>query len=313
MICLTKGIIKIVLFLFIIYFADLIIGSCLERLFYKGKYNTVNPVNNCFFNVQSDIIILGNSRAQHHYVPEKITAVLGKSCFNCGVDGGHSIFFFYAELIILLRRYTPEIVILEIDPYDYYYEKTHYDKLSILSPFYNNDSEVDSIIHLRNNFEKYKYISKIYPYNSMVFNLIKSEFIDEKKANYYNGYQPLNYKINFNVKRINDEKRILTKLIDEKKIEVLNKFINICNKYGILLLVFKSPILLPDSNYEIRYAEHIVSDILKEKNIIYFDNSDMTNFSDNKEMFADRGHLNNYGAHKYTEIIANQIYQLLYR
>ena len=37
--------------------------------------------------VTEDIIIMGSSRASHHYVPEIISEELGMSCFNAGRDG----------------------------------------------------------------------------------------------------------------------------------------------------------------------------------------------------------------------------------
>lgn len=58
---------------------------------------------------------MGSSRASHHYVPEIISEKLGMSCFNAGQDG-NGIILQYGRWKMLSERYTPKLIIYDINP-----------------------------------------------------------------------------------------------------------------------------------------------------------------------------------------------------
>ena len=60
-----------------------------------------------------DIIIMGSSRASHHYVPQIFEDSLGLSCFNAGQDG-NGIILQYGRWKMIRERYTPKMVIYDV-------------------------------------------------------------------------------------------------------------------------------------------------------------------------------------------------------
>ena len=90
-----------------------------------GKtYYSMNDVN-------TPVVIVGSSRAAHHYVTEMIEDSLKMPAYNLGRDG---CFFSYNCCIInsILDRYTPKLIIWECDNESLYKENP--DQLEDLYP-----------------------------------------------------------------------------------------------------------------------------------------------------------------------------------
>src|SRR5664280_2748246 len=92
------------------------------------------------------------------------------------MDGGGGILLPYAQIEVLLNRYTPKIIIVETDSNEMEYRASDYDNLSILLPYYHVYPELQPIILLRSPFERVKLLSGIYPFNSDIMNLVQYNF-----------------------------------------------------------------------------------------------------------------------------------------
>lgn len=113
-------IIKIVSFFIIIVVADKASGLVLRKLYFNQSAGQDFSLNYALSKCNADVVIFGNSRAQHHYDSRIISAGLKMSCYNAGLDGGHSIILPDAEIKVLTERYTPKIIILEFSPQELY-------------------------------------------------------------------------------------------------------------------------------------------------------------------------------------------------
>ena len=129
------------------------------------------------------------------------------SCFNSGQDGGHSILFSYAQIMVVTNRYSPKIILLEFNPEDLVYKNGDYEKLSILLPYFRNYPEIKSVILLRENFENIKILSDIYPFNSNIASILRNNIPELAKHNKnFDGYIPLQGEIADNQKLLQPEK-----------------------------------------------------------------------------------------------------------
>ena len=106
-------IIKFFIFVFFLFISDRFIGNILQTYFFKQNNEILSY---SFSKLNSQILIMGNSRAQHHYDPRIISDSLKMSCYNLGIDGGHSILLPNVLTEIILKRYTPKIIIVEFNP-----------------------------------------------------------------------------------------------------------------------------------------------------------------------------------------------------
>lgn len=48
-----------------------------------------------------------------------------------------------------LSRYTPKLVVLDLNPEEMYYRELHYDRLNVLAPYYQDYPEVRDIYYLK--------------------------------------------------------------------------------------------------------------------------------------------------------------------
>jgi len=135
---------KVTAFLITIIAVDLLMGTLLKRLYYSQKYgddyNTVFAIEKA----TPQMLILGSSRAVNIFDPCVFKDELNTKTFNAG-RAGQSIFYHYAILKAAMKRYTPEIVVLSVDRKDFSVDKTDYDKMSELLPFYQTHPEIRQI------------------------------------------------------------------------------------------------------------------------------------------------------------------------
>lgn len=284
-------ILKLLAFLLLVYVADFFIGNLLNNFYFKQnsgfQYRTTYAIDK----TRADVLVFGSSRANHHYYPEIIESKLSMTNYNAGRDGNF-IFYNYAVLEAILKRYTPKIVVLDVVKGEFRENAESYDRISTLLPYYDSHPEMRQVIELKSQFERVKLFSKIYPYNSSIFSIaIGNTEHNKKKWNDYNGFVPLNRKIAYTAKgdtTINDFK------IDSVKIEYFESFIKQCKNKGIQLFIVVSPYFLISkvTDKSIIIARKIAID----NNVNFLDYSQDTTFRLNHDLFADYSHLNLDGA-----------------
>ena len=63
--------------------------------------------------VHEDVLLLGTSRCNLHYVPSIMQDSLGMSVYNGGIDASHCIYAHYFIFNHVLEHYTPKVVCVE--------------------------------------------------------------------------------------------------------------------------------------------------------------------------------------------------------
>lgn len=110
---------KIVLLVVILFGVDRLVGAAFVKM--KDVGLAGNPENMwlktpfTIEKVDADVVVIGSSKASHHYVPQMLEDSLGMTAYNCGHDG---CFFLYQNCIInmILDRYTPKMILWDIQP-----------------------------------------------------------------------------------------------------------------------------------------------------------------------------------------------------
>jgi hypothetical protein len=310
---------KIVLFILIITITDKVFGLILRKLYFSQTAGQNYSLSYVLSQCNSDIIIFGNSRAQHHYDSRIISAALKMSCYNAGQDGGHSIILPYAEIKSITKRYSPKIIILEFSPTGIVHYEGDYDRLSILLPYYQKYPEMRPLILLRGPYERIKLLSSIYPFNSDIVNIIGFNTKNsEAQKRDFDGYVPLHEVLNANILKprseIANQAMIRTKsVVDPNMVNALENIIRICRRENITLFIINSPVF-HEADEPISPAfpiEKISLDIIHRNQVNYFDFSDNPAFVGHPEWFADKEHLNEEGSRVFsnmlTEILSKTI------
>ena len=143
---------KALLLFVLLLVADRGIGYSLKWMYFNQKGEDFYYTTKALDEQTADLVILGSSRARNHYNPEILQDSLDMSCYNAGRSG---CFLVYqrAQLDLILDRYTPKAIILEVTPYDMMVGEGDYDRLSGLLPYQHHASwqEVISMKSLGKN------------------------------------------------------------------------------------------------------------------------------------------------------------------
>jgi hypothetical protein len=305
-------IIQIIAFIIIIAVSDKVIGIILDKLYFHQKSGPGSSLTYSLSECKSDILIFGNSRAQHHYNPKIISDSTKLSCFNAGQDGGHSILLPYAQIKTITDRYTPKIIILEFFPSGLVNDPSNYEKLSILLPYYNRFPELKPFILLRGPYEKIKLLSSIYPFNSDIINILKfnTNYHYDKKKN-LEGYIPLTGNLNISLLKPSIEKDSHIG-VDSNLVDALNNIISICQRKNIKLFIVNSPIFHTKSDKPIAHSdvEKLALQIIKQNHVDFLDYSWDSTFIGHNEWFSDRAHLNSDGSKIFSNILIDHLKKL---
>lgn len=241
---------------------------------------------------KEEIIILGDSRAEHHYNSQMISDHTGKTVYNYGSDG-QSVFYNYAVLRKLLDSYIPEKVIYEISLTELVNNQQSYDRLLYFLPLENKYA--DNIVKKHSNSFKL-FVTKLfnsYKYNSTVFIILKS-YLSPKE--YFAGYQPLS-------KKMKEDSYTYTTLLDRNtnypldsmKIHYFEEILKLAEEYNFDMEFFISPTLtIYENDILFSSINRSLSKFNYTANIIVNDSTYTTS------SFADLTHLNCDGANQYT-------------
>jgi len=292
---LLKFIVKTIILLGILLIIDISWGVICNSLLSKQKDGRFYKISYSLDKSNEDIIILGSSRAETNYNPAIFEKELGLSCWNAG-RGGQGLLYCLALEEEILKRYSPKMIILNMD------QKglegvVDYDMASILRPFSGNHTSIYEILRKKNWSEKYKLLSNIYTYNSMMFYFIRPFFIKNKDGNVSDkGWKPRKGEITpppimENANKIDTFK---SQELNPEKIIMLNQLIENANRKHTKLIISIPPDYLP-----IQRETATMSYIKKlsiNKSIFVIDMTIDTTFVRKQKFFCDLSHMNDFGA-----------------
>jgi hypothetical protein len=266
---------------------------------YSTKDNKLNYA--AYNNDNAELLILGSSRASHHYVPSILTDSLGMSCANLGVDG-QGILYHYALFHMLVQHNSPRIIIYEFGGFDWEDEgDATYATNEHLAPLYGRSDSIDTLINrVGLNYARVLQVLNTYKYNGRVHNVL----INTHHMANRNGYSPLYGERNVTESNDpNNENGIEQTPIHPDKIDYLKRFIRECQERDILLVFAMSPTMGTISATGPKILSEICGDQIP---ILDF----RQQFNQN-ELFKDDTHMNDTGARVYTSQIAIELKRII--
>lgn len=285
----------------IIAILDFIIGNTLRHFYFRqvagADYRTAYSMDS----TTAEILIFGSSRANHHYVPEVFEDNLKMSFYNNGRDGNF-LLYNYAVFKAVVRRYTPRIIVFDINQDDFFFGISSYERLSSLLPYYRSHDEIKSIINLKSPFEKIKLISSIYPFNSKIITIgIGNLSINKDRKGDDMGFVPLKQSI---------ADTTLVKLehkdgsIDDIKINALKDILQICKSKKIQIILIQLPLY---GYVEENKSLEVINNLATEYNKEFWNYANDPYFIKNPTLFQDLYHLNEQGALQFSQMVVDRI------
>lgn len=254
------------------------------------------------YSASADIAILGASRASHHYVPEIIENSLHLTAINYGIDG-HNIYTQYTLLQCLIEHapQKPKLVVLDVSAIDVYDSpKWNTEKLSLLYPYYRSEKCVREVLgDLLEPTELFAVqCFGLYRHNSNYVQYTK--YLITGFPDYSDGYKPLNGTWDKAIE--NEEESNLA--ISVKKIEYFAKFISLCEKEEIKLILAVSPYYKKFPSH--KWAKKI-AEVAENNDIPFLYHEKDTIYHIHPEWFNEPSHLNDKGARFYTEEFCKEL------
>lgn len=260
----------------------------------KIKY-IVNSLN-------EDVVMIGTSRCNLHYVPSILSDSLGLSVYNGGVDQSNNIYAHYIVLQHILAHHTPSMVCLELMVNDYMEEKTDpFSTVSFFAPYFGLNEHADSVFRDAGTYEHYK-VSHLYRFNAKAVSNLAGLLVN-RQANEDHGYLPQQRPTHFP-----DTLRTepVPDAVDSLKIDYIQRFISACQLRDIKLVFVVSP------KYS-RIMEDpygVLKKIARKNHVPFFDYHSKGLFIEHPELFKDDAHLWDKGARLYTSIFAHDLKRL---
>ncbi len=294
-----KYIYKIIAILVIVILVDKLSGTILNKLYQSCKTGICYQENYIMRKTNQDVLFFGSSRAAYHYNSKIIKDTLNMSVYNSGREGT-GIYYHYGVLLSTIKRYTPKVIVLDLDYRDIYECEGLFglDILKEQAPFYEKVSpEFDSLLVLSSGMkQKIKLQSNLYKYNSKFFRILTGNLVSKSDNNL--GFRGIEGNYNENIKPLEFKLKI-----DNNKIKTINKFIKKTKSKNIKLIIAISPyyIKMPKNLF---YPLEQIANTNKIKIISHIQDSI---FITNKNMFNDTFHLNLKGANIYSSIFASDL------
>lgn len=287
----------------IIVVIDIALGKILDKMLsHITPPTAIGKTEFALNKISAPIVIVGSSRASHHYVAKMIEDSLGIETYNVGRDG---CFFSYQACIInsILDRYTPKYIIWELDD-SFLYEES-LDPLESLYPYYGRNSHVTETINAEASYQDILFLkSNIYRYNSLIIRIM-FRYFTRGSIDYLKGYAPLTPKEWF---MQNNYTIVSNNSINKRKVKQLKNISNRIKVLGAKLIIVQSPVYtegyIDNSPSE---AQEFIQSKLTKSSFYYFNNKHLNAFISHPEYFNDRIHLNKNGAELYTTIFIKQI------
>ena len=279
---------RIALFLVLMTFVYAITTQVFSRLeqHAQGESQRLSYIHN---RLVADSIIMGSSRALHHYNPQ----LLG-NYYNVGEDR-MGILFNYGRLLLLRERHMPKKIIYDVEPdYDLLDQGDNDSYLGPLRPYYHRPG-IQAILWDVDSTERIKMLFPFYPYNGRLMKLLADN--THPQMSYTKGYSPYE-----GCEAIVPEKLPQDKL-DPLKLEYLKKLIRLCQASHTELIFAASPQLSyqSDSVYQAFQA------ICQQERIPFFNHFCDTAYTHHSAYFHNANHLNRIGSNIYTKEIRKEI------
>lgn len=290
---------SILILLILAVVGDWAAGRLLRHCYVNTHCDEIGRLNYICDSVTADIVVLGSSRALHHYVPQVITDATGLTCYNCGFEN-EGIVFHYALLRQLQQRYQPRLVIYELTyDYDVQYLNWRPANLKHIHTM-SHLSCRDSILGSVDPWEKLKMLSQSYPYNSQVFAILfsgqKTTYDGEDVDNgYMPQYKQMQLEPGWSYRPMKRDEQV-----DSLKVGYLKKLIA---ENASRLMVVVSPRYL--SNEENIFG--MVEQLCQEHGVPFVCMLSDPEITHDITQWDDDGHLNHQGAIAFTHKLVHHI------
>ena len=292
------------LFVVIVFILDVCVG-----LFFNVKLKElpddgerIAKTNYAINKVNSDIVIIGSSRAETGYNPKILMDSLPQyTVYNCGGDGQG---FFYCNTLIntILDRYVPRYIVWDFKESELAGDSDA--NLSMLYPFYKNNT-IKCVIDQKMGWRSQVLMRcNSYRFNATAGRIIRAIYSPSRNLQNSFGFGPR--PVHAEGIHLVPNDFILEKGdLNDEKISLFKATVERAQKAGCTIVVVISP-MYNIYNYDNVYTQG-VNALCEKYSIPFFDDSHLNGFPHNNDLAYDNYHLNIDGANLFTSYFSKQL------
>lgn len=176
---------KSVLLLGTFYIINWSLYILISNAFFSHKSTTSGVQISYAIQQGAEALILGSSRAAHHYNPDILYNMTGVTFYNAGREGANASYQLGVLSLITTKR-NVALVIYEVGDFG----KNLDHSVSYLYPFYKSNRVVKNIIKIRDKWAFLKFKIPLYAYNGDIFINVLNGIVSGTKQLNSNGFEP---------------------------------------------------------------------------------------------------------------------------
>ncbi len=293
-----RYLLHILLFFALVAVVDVIVGFGGDYLQAHAIGGYTGLTNDFAQKDTHDVLVLGSSRAKHHYDTHFLSDTLGVDVYNAGYEGC-GVILANGLLELVLDRYKPKLVIFDVaysfDIIDNPNDNNNVRYIKWLKPYYKT-ANVGKIIKDVSMEEWYKVHSGLIRYNSVLLNELNDN-INARKFG-INGYEPSNGVLPDSVNIVIDSSE---HRVDLLKLKYIERLIHLSQSKGVPVVFVKSPRF----GYTDSEIINPVKEICQRNNVPFYD------YRCREELqrpyyFCDQSHLNAQGALFFSRMLVSE-------
>lgn len=148
-----KKLLSSILFVAVGFFAVDRLGGMIMWWVNQHTHDVSGPKIKYLVNdVHEDVLLMGTSRCNCHYVPSILSDSLGLSVYNGGIDASNNIYAHYLMLNHILAVHKPKVICLEVMVNDFQEEADPFNTVTFFAPYFGINEGADSIFRLAGTF-----------------------------------------------------------------------------------------------------------------------------------------------------------------
>lgn len=274
------------------FLAGSVCGHIIRSCPNVGTYDS--RVKQTIFDWSADVIILGTSSANTHYVSPMIADSIGYSTHNAGVVG-NTIMLSKHLLENFYTRCNPKLVIMELKKA----QLSGVDKYIAQRRYYNlNPAIKEYIDENKTVYESLKLHSKMYCYNGSMLEVIGALF-KQARTDTLSGYSPM---YGWDETLVPQPYEGPDLEIQPEYYQCLKDMNDMCKAHHTIFLVVYSPCMMINEG-------GVINPLTKfcESQGIRFYNFDNMEIFANPKLFHDTHHMNDEGAHIFTQMFIERL------
>ena len=290
----------------IIVVVDVLFGLGARYYMSRSKLpGDCRPIDYVIRESNEDILILGSSVSLNSLMPSVIEDSLGMSCFNGGANGQHTPFI-HTLLDCVLKRHSPKVIIFGIQ-LSSLTEDGIGRRFNILAPYYKTGYHfLDSCFESGDKSSKLLLKSNLIRYNTIWWRILLYHFmssdVKNEKGYVAKGIPPYpptmiesDYSKGFDISDVMQKD--------------LEQMFSMCKQRNIKTILYFPPQYCKMISAEKLTA--IVDNICKKYDVTFIDDSQDEYFLQHPEYFYDNSHLNDEGAHVYTNLFISKVRDII--